>query len=732
MAKAAEDSHAHPLRALCDQWLAKIDASLRVRDERFGQYACEAEKFFDGNHNFMWDKEYSTGNGGFLDKAGGTLPTFRITVNKLFEAVALYGPSLYHQNPEVLVTPRQPPEVPPEALGIDQQDPWGMQVYAELAMQERLQQVVKKACAEVKQRYLNWLQYETDKKKQSRRAITEGVVCGLGLLYTEMYQPPFSKIKMPRSRYLSWHDYTVDPDADYYEDAQWIAVRHVHAVNKVEQRFGLTPGSLKGHMQSIDSQSTRRAKKEVNSNRPDKSFDLIEYWEIFSKNGFGHRLNTAKDLPASQTYNFDAFGDYCYIVVAKGIPFPLNMPTELLRHPETTPEDLFERSQWPIPFWYDASSDGGWPVTRLMFYDKPKAIWPVGIFKPAIGELRFVNWCLSFLADKVAASCTTYVGVLKAAGVEIQKQLAGKNSPFTVLEISEVLNKANINEVVSFLNAPNFSSDIWKMLAEVLELIDRRTGLTELIYGQTGTSMRSATEAQVKNQNLAIRPDDMAQSVESWLSETAVREMQAAHWFCEPQDVLPVVGQMGAMVWQKYIMEADVDAVVRDYDYRIEAGSARKPNKATKVAQLVEFGQYALPVLQQFASAGMVEPWNAFMRDYGKASDLDVSGYLLDPAMFQQQGASAEDQAAQAEMELKIAELQLKQQEMMAKLQFQAEEHSQEMDHSEEEHKLRMEQMRAEMKVKEAKAKVDAQIAKQRAKAQATAAKTNAKPGAKK
>ena len=707
MVRTADISKTHPLNSLCEQWLEKIAVGCKIRHERFGQYAEEATRFYDGNHDWMWQEQYARGVGGFLDKSGGVMPNFRISVNKLFEAVALFGPALYHQNPNVQVSPLEQAEVPIEALGLDFDNPAIAEMAMQLEAEEQQQKLIKSACASVKQRYLNWLQYETDKKTQSRRAITEGIVAGLGLLYTDLYQPPFSKIKMPRSTYLSWKDFVADPDADYWEDAQWIAVRRVHAVNLVERKFNLTPGDLKGHMQSLGAQATPRGKKEVNQNRPGESFDLIEYWEVFSKNGFGDRLR--KPVTKESKYNFDVFGDYCYLVVAKGIPFPLNMPSDVLKAAADV-EELFERSQWPIPYWYDASSGGGWPVSRLMFYDKPKDIWPISIFKPAIGELRFVNWCLSFLADKVASSCNTYVGVLKAAGVSIQKQIAGQHSPFTVVEISDALGKT-LKETIEFLQAPNFSVDIWNMLAQVLDLIDKRTGITELMYGMSKNQMRSATEANVRNENLSIRPDDMAQSVENWLSETNVREMQCARWFCEPQDVAPSVGTKGAYIWQQYVMSQDVDAVVRDFDYRIEAGSARKPNKANRIAALSEFGQQAMPTFQALALQGMIGPFNAFMADMAKALDIDPTPYLVEP-----QEGSAEDQAAQAELELKVQEFELKLQEMQAKLGMEMEVHEVELAQSHEKHEMEMEQSREKMTLEKEKAKTQAQVAKTKAK----------------
>jgi hypothetical protein len=721
MARKAAEQNA-PMRNITAAWLAKIDLALKVRDEQFGQYAEEALQFFDGETNYMWAEQRARGNSGFLDREGGSLPTFRIQVNKLFEAVAYFGPALYAQNPNGQVTPILPPEVPPEALGIDPNDPYGMQEYMAIAQQEALKMASKRACASVKQNYLNWLQRETDKKTEARRGIGEGIVAGIGFLETVMHQPPSGKIVMPRSRYLSWSDVVFDPDASYFEDVQWMAIRRCGPVNKVEERFGYERGELKGQYQSYASQPTPKAKKEAKQYRGGKSFDQIEYWEVFSKNGFGDLLFDDAKIPKVHQLDYSVFGPYCYIVCAQNIPQPLNIPQSVLTAAVEAQDDteLMQRVQWPIPYWYD---DGGWPVSRLCFYDKPNCIWPIPMFKPAMGELKFVNWCLSFLADKVAASCGTYIGVLKEAGTEIQRQIASKNGPFTIIEIATALGKP-LDQMVSFLQAPNFSIDIWKMIAEVMVLIDKRTGLTELMYGLQATQDRSATATNIKQGNNSIRPDDMASRVEDWLSEVQIREMQAARWFCEAKDIEPVCGTLGALVWQNYVMPSDVDDTVLAYDYRIEAGSARKPNKANKAEQLISLGQYMLPVMQEMALAGMVDPWNAYVADIAESMDIDPTGYLLPQPPPKEEGPSPEQQ----ELELKFAELQMKLQAMQQEMQLEAVKADQEIEHDE--IRMEMEADAHEQEMAQGKQEIALEKQKTTAQVQSARAKAKAKPKA--
>ena len=109
----------HPMSGICRQWMEKIKQAKKRKHEHFGKYADEAMKFFDGAHDWMWKGEYAKASGGFLDKeAQGALPNFRMTVNRVFEAVALFGPVLYHRNPAIQVTPRMLPEISPVAMGL--------------------------------------------------------------------------------------------------------------------------------------------------------------------------------------------------------------------------------------------------------------------------------------------------------------------------------------------------------------------------------------------------------------------------------------------------------------------------------------------------------------------------------------------------------------------------------------------------------------------------------------
>jgi len=258
--------------------------------------------------------------------------------------------------------------------------------------------------------------------------------------------------------------------------------------------------------------------------------------------------------------------------------------------------------------------------------------------------------------------------------------------------------------VVKFLQAPTFSIYVWTMVSEVLDMIDKRTGLTELVYGLTGRQMRSATEADVRGENISIRPDDMAEKTEDWYSASNMRETQAAVWLLEEKDLLPVLGPAATQVFTQYAQTQDFEAVARDYNYRIAAGSARKPNKNSKQRSLNEFAQVAMPVIQAFAEQGQVGPFNAFVQDWADTLDLDASRYLLPEPDPQQEGPSPEELQVQME--------QMKIQVEQFKIQMDAEKHEQEMDQDQEVHEQELEQA-------EEKAKLELQLARRKVTLQA-------------
>jgi hypothetical protein len=652
-----------PLAVLVSRWRKAIEAARKHRKEEFDDTADEARNFFDGPKNFMWkDMEKQLReqlDQGFMS-GGQLLPQFKISVNRMFDAVAMFGPSLYHQNPTIAVTPRAPLTVSIDTFyAHDQQatqllrmipamqaglvaDPDVMEMaiqlqeqYERIVEDTEMRKIVNDDHAVILETLANYYQKEGAKKSESRKAITEAIVTGLGLLEVVFEESPGGGPRIPQSRFISNRHFYVDPDATEWRDATFIAIRRCSPANVVEQKFGLPPGSLKGQHASntaLAGKPTNTAKRHGDGKIANTVHHMVEYYDVYSKNGAGQRLKTGET--DRQLTGLEAIGDFVYLAICPTCEYPLNLPPSIpLMDPvagEPTEEALLATA-WPAPFWDDAATDGGWPVTRLIFYDSPGKLWPISMAKPCLPEMKFVNWIMSFLADGVAVGSKIYPAVTKSAANNLREQLASGQGPFTVLELEAISGK-NINDIISFLKAPSFNIDIYNMLERANDRIDKALGLTELLYGLSSRQMRSAAEATYRQSNVNIRPDDMASQVEDWLSITATREIQMLRWNGGHEDVEPILGGLAAHIFTTQILTREVSSITREFAFRVEAGTARKPNKDTRIAQLNEIGQYLLPVAQQALMMGVTKPFNAFMEDYGRAMDIDPSRYMLDEA----------------------------------------------------------------------------------------------------
>jgi hypothetical protein len=634
-----------PLRPIAAMWLKKIASAKRAKSA-FDADAREGMYFFDGGARWFFE---NSNKGQSLMSRPAPAPAFRIVVNRVFEAVKLLGAVLYNRNPVRTCTPRKFPVIAPQMLGImpdaQQIDPMtgmpmpnpAVDMFIQTSQAVELAEQKKQMQGQLLEAYLNWTPVENNLKAHSRKAIDEAIIKGAGVLWTEALEqpnvPPAEPTLVVGSFMDSIDNLLLDPDAQVIDEITWCARRCVLPIEQVARMYGLSREDLKPNLESYDS-ATRQHDDRYQQGfkkRTGKTNDLCTFYKIWSKTGFGDRL---KDSKKEDRGIFDPLGDYAYIVVAEGVEYPLNVPPEALKEQldeDGLPQSLRVKTSWPIPYWADTN---GWPFEMLAFHPKPNSLWPISHIKPGIGELRFINFALSFLATRIGVSCETIVGVSKAADQDLKDQLlAPSEQGFKVLEISEALGKS-VNEIVSVFNMPQVNRDVWEIIAAVTEMFDKRVGLTELAYGQTRAQMRSASEASVKQENMSIRPDDMAAVVEDWMSAIARKEAMAARWLLQPKDVAPVLGPLGAEAWGMHLSSASGDpagSIAREFDYRIESGSAKKPNKLTRIDQMQMALQTLGPVLQGLIPMGVVDPFNALISSWADSLDLDATPFLVPP-----------------------------------------------------------------------------------------------------
>ena len=610
----------HPLRPVVALWLEKLRLARDRKRVEWEKDAIDAFRFFRGPYHFLYQADYLADSPGFTKDVNDPIPapTFQVSINKVAEACQIFGPVLYHRNPYRLVTPRRVPIPPPESFG-DFQDP-NVMMFAQQAMQMvQGERGRDKATAQFMEYYLNFTPSKMDLTKHSRLMVDECLITGLGLLWTELYQPPGSKFKYVGSFWDSAFNLQVDPDMNDLDDAQWVARQRVHPTWYVERKFGYPSGTFRGNYESVHAQADvasdmwglgRRARGET--------ADLMVYWEIYSKMGLGGRLKGC--LPALSNV-VEQFGDYCYLVVAEGVPYPLNLPSASLG---LGMQELMAKVQWPTPYW----RMGAWPFARYELHPVPGKLWPMSHFAPAMGELKALNWIVSFVVSKIRTSCRDFVAIAKSASDDFKnKVLHGRD--YELLEIERI--HETIGNVVQFLQHPGMQPDLWKVIEMLMDLFEKRTGLSELLYGESAHQYRSSAEAKLKGGQLQIRPDDMARQLEGTMSQASALEALTARWHLQPQDLVPVMGQVGAQFWQMNVASADIDTICHGLEYRIEANSTRKPNKDRDRENYEQGMQQLLPLYFQVASAGQVEPFNALVKGWCKSIELDHEEFMLQP-----------------------------------------------------------------------------------------------------
>lgn len=600
--------------AIRSAWRGMIEQAITSKKE-FQQDADECMSFFNGPYDFLYDGSLKRGDFNTSGKKKLPRPSIEMTINKVAEGVQLFGPTLYHRNPNRRVTPRLLPEIPIELFG-NPEDPQ-TQAIAQSVMQNMGQsQMIDRVRSSLMESYLNYIPVATGLKDDMRDTIDEGIIKGMGVCWTEVFRPVGSQHKLIRSVYDTIDNLLIDPDHESIENAMWCARRCIHPVWEVEAKRGLTPGSLKGNFESHSQSAAVTAVGNEWQRRAGKTNDLLVYWKIWSKMGLGALLRGI-DQNAVEA---DRFGRYVYLEVCENYNFLLNCPPEIWENEE----EMYRRVQWETPFWADTDS---WPFSYLAFHRVPRKVWPMSHFRPAMGELKFLNWAYSFLASKMQKSSRTFIAALKAAGEELKTKIL-EGTDFELIEIEQALGN-NINQIVQFLDHPEIKGDFLKIIELVEKNFEKRTGLNELLYGESARQFRSAEEANVKQNNMNVRPDDMANKVEDFATEIARKEALAARWHLDGQDILPIFGPVVANVWQQHVATADVGQIIHQLEYRVEAGSARKPNKDKDIADATQAMRDLFPFFSNLATQGNVGPYNTLVKFWGKAIEFDVAGMLL-------------------------------------------------------------------------------------------------------
>lgn len=678
-----------PLVACWSQKLALARQSQKYKDFRDTAEQCMG--FFSGSVGLMWEPKWQK---RFL--GANIAPKFRITLNKAFELVALYAPSLYDHNPTRNCKPYEAAEFGPECFG-PPGDPMAMQAFQQAQMQQGWEFARKRAMASVLEKYLNYTPREQPSgglKQSCEDAITELLIKGRGLLWVEPYQHPGSGRKLTGCFYDSVDRFYSDPDATTinFGDTQWIMRERIEPYWQVERKFKLPVDSLKGKgsYESSEAQAGRRSRSMGNLERErGGTKDLFRYHEAYSCGGIGLRGTGNDEL---ERLLHDAVGDFAYIAFAEDVPWPLNCHPDV--YAVATTEEIRRAFSWPIPYCYDQR----WPVAILDAYREPNNPWPISPLKPGLGELTFLNVVISHIANRAWQDSRTIVAVVESAAPDVEKALRS-NDDLVAIKLKD--QHQDLNRVISEFQHRPMSPELFAVVDRVSEMFDKRVGLSDLWYAMnSGGISRSAADVRLKEEKASIRPEHLTKKVDDWMQEAGRMEKMAAYWSgVSGQDVRPLLGTVAAGLWDQLIASADPEELIYEMDVTVEPGASKRPNRQRDAANLGQVYSPLSRMLMGYAQAtGDFGPINELNRRMMESMEVNPAGLQMQPPQPPPPPeAGPEGQPAGPEQDPKV---QLAMAMGQQKLEQKEAQHAQRLQHKEQDQVMRMTMMQAMSRLK--------------------------------
>lgn len=659
MYKTPLDMTSQFYRPLVDIWVHRLGAAA-VMKRRFDKVADQCMEFFQAGAGFMWEEKFKR------DYFQGKLPApkFKITIAKLYEFVSIYGPHLFWQYAKRKVISQRQLALRPEFFG-DPNDPAVQQVFTQVLQQDQIEQTIAAFSNELMSNYLDWSQREQPFGglcMHGQMAVVEALVKGMGCLWPDSYSYPGSQNKFTRLRFKTINNLYIDPDCrdPLLETAGYIALKHVSPIWELEKKFNLPKGTLagKGNVSSMEQYTRNNMRRQSAGDAGVKStHDLMEWWEIWSKCGVGPRHSNAAH---SLIDEFDeSVGDFAYLCVANGVPFPLNAPPDkFFGENAADPNAVKEMFEWrfadygdKFPCW----KDHRWPVSILSFNKLPNSPWALAPSAPGLGELIAINILTSAYVDQAWNDRKLLIGYLKSALSDVKSALESENS-VELVPVNDSVQKS-IADCIQYLQAPARQNNLLDAIAMLSANFDKRVGLTELQYGMSSTQIRVASDIRTRNENANIRPEKMSRDVAAWYSDSSQLEMFAAAMYVDGQSLTHLLGGYGASQWDALIKAMPIEQIMREMKATVEASEVRRPNHERDTANVQALQQYITPMLQMFAQeTGKTKPLRDFLDLVSDAMEMPSLNKVADG--LDQWRPDVDEQAAQMQQAQVQAELQ--------------------------------------------------------------------------
>ncbi len=454
------------------------------------------------------------------------------------EAVRVFGPYLYQQNPHRTVTVR----------------PWTDQFLA--------------GTASILGDYLNYSLSEYDSYANARRCVDQAVVWGRAVAWTGRHP---KKPEIICSLYDDVRNFFDDPDADTPEERRIVMRRRDRPREDVIAEY---PQAEKAILDIPRAETEKTTDNSVKMG--DSGADIICYYEAYATVGL-YRFKGGKAIENG----LKAMGQETD-----------DTPMKYL----FTKQGRFVCAEtWEVPFYID----GEWPVTALDFYDMPGSLWPVSPLEPGINYQRAINWLSTFMMGRMRKAMRLVFAIANTAGeglsdAEQDQVLIGNDIEALMISVS---GGRTLKDFIQELN-PSFE---WmqqglRYLEYLSDRYNKATGKYDILYyGGTETQSRTATDASMKDRNSRSRLEDMKDRIVKWETLKARKDALAARFLLTRNDIGQVMGDDAAQQWG-FLVHPDQQGEQQLFQQLVQSGlDQQQAAQITqdKFAQAVDLRRWA-------------------------------------------------------------------------------------------------------------------------------------------
>lgn len=357
----------------------------------------------------------------------------------------------------------------------------------------------------------------------------------------------------PNVRAIKPWDFLIDPDANTYEEAAWVA-----------HRF---------HRRWIDAKNDKRwdekAREKLEPTGHSEFYDEVMDNEAWQKN------SVDRDTAMSTFYEIWDKTTHEIIVVSPHVEIPLEVK--------------------PYPY---QGHDG--PYQVIQFFPLDKTFWALPYMHTFTPQVLADAKLKTELFDHLQR-WTKIRGVYakgRASEDDMQRLAETRSAEWIGMNLNFSEKLADILHIVP---APAVPPDMYKAMDKYKSDLDEVSGISENARGG-GAGVQTATEANIISMQSGLRTNDMKHVVDKFLRGSVRKMMGLLRQFWGSNRVIPVVGPDGAW-WDLPVSKETLNG---DYDIDIEPGSTQRVDRAARFRQhldLITILEKAQPLLIQQGKA---------------------------------------------------------------------------------------------------------------------------------